>query len=134
MSTKKSTISPFTFVNNISYSKRDIYEESNGDGNYVPFLTNKYFSLFIDTILLANDLNIHHHVDYRMQHDFLLNTVRKRNRRADWLKKQRDDDVTLIMQYYGCNEQRAKEALNILTAEQIASIRHKTDTGGVNKK
>ena len=43
----------------------------------------------------------------------------------------RSKDIECIKTYFGYSNSKAKEALRILTDEQIAEIKTKIDTGGV---
>ena len=47
-----------------------------------------------------------------------------------WQKANRDKDIECVKLYFGYSNEKAKEALRILTDEQIAEIRIKTDKGG----
>ena len=50
-----------------------------------------------------------------------------------WQKSSADKDIECVKVYFGYSNEKAKEALRILTDEQIAEIKRKTDKGGVNK-
>lgn len=71
---KKTAI--FSIVNNISYNKNQSLDIS----DYNPFIVNKAFSLYPDTILISNEMNINHHISKKMQHDYLFHMIRKRKR------------------------------------------------------
>ena len=46
---------------------------------YSPYIINKCLAPFNDTIMLVNEMNMRHHLDPKLQYDFLLNTIRYRN-------------------------------------------------------
>jgi hypothetical protein len=48
-----------------------------------------------------------------------------------WQKADFDKDIECVKTYFGYSNAKAKEALRILTDEQIADIKTKIDTGGV---
>lgn len=109
----------------------DTADDESAEKNYDPFLTNKSLSYFVDTVLLANEMNMRHYLDKKIQYHFLLNSVRPRKRYVEeWFKKQKDDDLDVVMKYYKYGESKARIALSILSEEQLEIIRRKMDTGG----
>jgi hypothetical protein len=127
----------FDFVNSINYSKKDIISESENpelaEKIYDPFLTNRSLSYFIDTVLLANEMNKRHFLDKKQQFDFLLNTVRQNKRFAKWHKKPKEENVHLIMEYYGFSYAKAEEVADIFTSEQLTTIKNRLFKGGKNE-
>jgi len=97
---------------------------------YVPFVINRCLSYFPDTIMQVNEMNRYSHLPKKMQYDYLLHSTRNRNRYSEWLKKEDSEDVGLVSAYYGFSLTKAREALNILTDEQVCLIRSLSDTGG----
>ena len=99
--------------------------------DYSPFLVNRSLSYFMDTVMVANEMNINHHIDSRLQFDFLINSVRKRKRFSKWHKATAtSDDVNVIKQIYNYNDHRAYEALKLLSRGQINALRERVNTGG----
>lgn len=129
-------MNPFDYVNSINQSKKDIMTGTENDDlaekGYDPFITNRSLSNFNDTVQLANEMNRLHHLDKRMQFHFLLNTVRPRKRFAKWAKKEKSGDVDLVKQFYGYNDVKARQALTILTDDNLVTIRKKMEKGGRN--
>lgn len=100
--------------------------------DYAPFVVNRALSYHMDCVLYANELNKIPSVDKDMQYQYLLNTIRPMKRKfAPWQKASRDKDIECVKLYFGYSDQKAKDALRILTDEQIAEIRKRTDKGGV---
>lgn len=97
---------------------------------YPPYIINRCFSGFMDTVLYANEMNIASNLDNKMQYDFYINTLRKRKRFSPWLKKDSLKDLELVKQYYGYSNEKAKTALGLLTKEQLEFIKSKLDKGG----
>jgi len=97
---------------------------------YVPFVINRCLSYFPDTIMQVNEMNRYSHLPKKMQYDYLLHSTRNRNRYSEWLKKEESDDVVMVASYYKISLAKAREALNILTEEQVCLIRCLSDTGG----
>ena len=97
---------------------------------YQPFLVNKALSYFPDTAMYANEMNRRHLTDSKLQFQFFLNTVRPARRFAKWVKKQEDDDLAAVMEYYGYGPEKAKSALSILSSDQLITIKQKLEKGG----
>lgn len=119
----------FDFVNSINYKKEDILTEEN-QSQYVPYVVNKSLSYFIDTIFQANEMNVRHTTDKRLQFDFLLNSVRSKKRFSKWAKPEKLESIEVIKEYYGYNNERAKEVVNIFCDADINKIKDKLDKGG----
>ena len=116
---------PFDYVKAIN--EKTVLDDLTG---YIPFLTNAAFSMHLDTILLAEEMNQAHTLPPHMQYDFMYNAVRKGKRFGFRKKPEVSADLELIQEYYGYSYQKALSALELLTPEQITEIRHKMDKGG----
>ena len=101
---------PFDYVNAINYTKKDIMETEEDEGVYNSFLVNRSLSYFGDTAILANEMNISHHIDNRLQFSFLINIIRKRKRFSKWLKPETHNAVDVVKAYYGYSNEKAREA------------------------
>ncbi len=73
-------MTPFTFLNEINYGKKDIMIDDITEKLYNSFMVNRGLSYFRDTVIYANEMNKHHHLDSRLQFDFLINIIRKKKR------------------------------------------------------
>ncbi len=124
------SLSPFTFLNEINHGKKDIMVDDLVEKQYVPFMVNRSLSYFNDTILMANEMNINHHLDNRLQFDFLINIVRKRKRFSKWFKPESESDVEVVKNYYGYSNEKACQALTLLTKSQIEELKKKVNKGG----
>jgi hypothetical protein len=49
------------------------------------------------------------------------------------LKKEEDDDIELVKNYFGYSDKRAREALRILSKEDISNIKKELNIGGSRK-
>lgn len=123
-------ISPFDYINAISYTKKDLMETKEDEKNYNSFMVNRGLSYFPDTVEYANMMNQMYHLDSRLQFDFFINIVRPRKRFSKWSKKKKDGDLELVMKYFGYNANKAKSALSILTPDDLKIIKKKLDEGG----
>jgi hypothetical protein len=119
------------WLNSINFTKDNLTEE-NPDliKEYAPFIINKCLSGQIDSILFANEMNMNHHLDKDMQYSFYLNSLRKRKRFSPWLRKDKVTDLECIKQYYGYSNEKASQALKILSKDQIAFIKQRLEIGG----
>lgn len=119
------------WLNSINFNKENLIKE-NPDivKQYPPFIVNKCLSGHLDAIMFANEMNKNHHLDKDMQYSFLLNSLRKKKRFSPWIRKEKIDDLDAIKQYYGYSNEKSKEALRILSKEQINFIKSKIEKGG----
>ena len=101
---------------------------------YPPFIVHKCVAPFPDTIHLVKEMNIHHHLDSKLQFDFLLNSLRPRDRYTPWLKAKKIKNIEYVKEYYGYSNEKAKGALDILNDEQIKTIKDSLSKGGKNGK
>ena len=115
------------WLNSINFTKEDLTEHSK---EYPPYIINRCLSGHLDCIMFANEMNLHHHIDKDMQYSFYLNTLRKKKRFSPWLRKDKVQDLECVKQYYGYSNEKASQALKILTQEQINYIKKRLDTGG----
>lgn len=119
------------WLNSINFSKEDLTKEDpDAVKKYPPFIINKCLSGHLDCILFANEMNINHHLDKDMQYSFYINTLRKRKRFSPWLRKDKIEDLDLVKQYYGYSNEKAIQALKILSREQLDYIKKRLDIGG----
>lgn len=113
----------FTFIDIISYKKADIDDiDVHIQKEYVPFVVNKHFSLFPDTIFHANLINSYSFLSKKTQYEYLKHALRKRKRYTKWHKKQNNQQLNDICEYYNCSKRKAKEYENVLTPSQLARI------------
>ena len=119
------------WLNSINFNKENLIKE-NPDiiKQYQPFIVNKCLSGHLDCILFANEMNKSPHLDKDMQYSFFINTVRKRKRFSPWLRKDKIQDLDVVKQYYGYSNEKAMQALKILSKEQLDYIKQRLDIGG----
>ena len=120
------------YLNAINQTKEPLMdtEDEEWEKKYPSFIVNKCVAPFTDTILLVNEINQLHHLDKKMQFDFLLNSLRPRKRYTPWLKAKKLENLEYVKEYYGYNNEKAKEALDILNDEQISAIKRRLNKGG----
>ena len=119
------------YLNSINLSKKDLMEDDpDWEKNYPSYVINKCMSHHMDTIVFANEMNRYPNLDKRLQYDFYINTVRARKRFSPWGKKEKVKDLELVKQYYAYSNEKAKQALRILSPTQLDYIRNKLNKGG----
>ena len=124
------------YLNAINYQKTNLLDTDDEmwEKKYPPFIINKCLAPFSETIHLVNEMNIHHHLDSKLQFDFLLNSLRPRDRYTPWLKAKKIKNIEYVKEYYGYSNEKAKVALDILNDEQIKTIKDSLSKGGKNGK
>ena len=119
------------WLNSINQTKKNLIDEDPSlEKEYPPYIINRCFSGHLDAIMFAKEMNLYHFLDKKMQYDFLLNTLRSKKRFSPWLRKDTIKDLDLVKRYYGYSNEKAKQALRILTKEQLNFIKSKFETGG----
>ena len=122
------------WLNSINMSKENLIDEDPDiEGKYPPFIVNKCLSGQTDSLMFANEMNRFPQLDHKLQYDFFLNSLRKRKRFSPWLRKDKVDNISAVREYYGFSTEKAEQALNILTIEQINFIHGKLEKGGTQK-
>ena len=126
-------MTPFDYLNSINYTKEDVMHDDIDEKQYVPYVINRSLSYFPDTVAMANEMNRWHHIDNKLQFAFLINIVRKRKRFSKWNKPDSDNDIEAVKEYYGYSNEKARQALSLLSPEQINDIKKKVNKGGKRK-
>jgi hypothetical protein len=127
-------MNPFDYVNSILQNKQQLITDESTEKSYSPFLSNRSLSYHKDCIMYANEMNMRHNLDNKLQFDFLLNTIRSKKRPfAKWVKSEKGDDLECIKLVYGVSSSKAKEIARLLNQEQIQEIKKQTDIGGLRK-
>lgn len=128
-------MNPFDFLNSINFNKKNLLENTlpEDEKKYLPFMVNRGLSYFPDTVAVANEMNRYHHLDNKLQYDFLRSIVRKRKRFSKWNKVEQQDKIALIMECYGYTRPKAESVADLLSGEQIETIKRRLSKGGKTK-
>ena len=119
------------WLNSINFNKNNLIEEDPSTiKDYPSYIVNRCLSGHLDCIMFANEMNKYPNLDKDMQYSFYLNTLRKRKRFSPWLRKEKVTDLEIIKQYYGYSNDKASQALKILSKQQLDYIRQRLETGG----
>jgi hypothetical protein len=131
---KMPSISPFDFVNSIHYSKDNLIVDEWSEKQYNAFIINKSLSFGSDTVIQANEMNSRPHLAKKMQYDFLRNSIRPRKRFNKWIKSEKSEKIMLIQQYYKYNTEKACQVADLISDEQLITIKNKMFTGGLTNE
>ena len=119
------------WLSSINQTKDNILDEDLSlEKEYPPYIINKCLSGHIDCIMYANEMNINHRLNKKLQYDFYINIIRIKKRYSPWVKKEKIKDIEYVKSYYGYSNEKAEQALKILSKEQINFIKQKLDVGG----
>lgn len=119
---KTKKISPFDFANSINFTKENLIVDEATEKEYNPFIVNRAMGFAADTVIPGNEMNARPHIDNKMQYDFLCGVVRKSKRYSKWIKSE-EENLEAVQEYFGYSFNKAKEALRILTSEDIDKIK-----------
>ena len=123
------------YLYSINQSKKNILDEDpDAVKKYPSYIVNRCLSSFTDTVLYANEMNKNSHLPNKMQYDFFLNSVKPRKRFSPWARKDSIDYLDVVKEYYGYNDDKALQALRILTKNQLDKISYLLRKGGNNGK
>jgi len=126
------TTSFFDFLNAINDTKVDLMKEDpQNEKDYIPFMVNRGLSYFADTVMFANEMNSYSSINKNWQFDFYRIGITKKKRFSKWHKKdQATDEIKIVMKEYGYSSEKAARALELLTEEQVKTLKEKYKTGG----
>ena len=119
------------WLNSINFTKENLIQDDPSLAKeYPPYIINRCLSGHMDCIMFVNEMNKYSFLDKDRQYSFYLNILRKRKRFSPWLRKDKVADLDCVKQYYGYSNEKASQALKILSHEQLNFIRQRLDTGG----
>lgn len=124
------------YLNAINFTKENLLDTDDltWEKKYPPFIINKCLSMHYDCIAQANEMNGYHFLDKKVQFNFLINSIRKNKRfGGKWLSQTKLKNLEYIKEYYGYSNEKAKQAIDILTVEQIEEIKQSLTKGGRTK-
>lgn len=117
-------------IPSILQTKKDVLED---EKKYPAFIVNRAISFHYDCVLQANEMNMYPSLPGTMQYHYLLNSIRGYKRPfRKWEKRETIENLDAVKEYYNYSNEKAKEALVLLNAAQLESIRKELDKGGTN--
>ena len=126
-------MNPFDYVKAINSTKKDIMVDDISEAEYQPFIINRSLSYFPDTVLYANEMNLNSHLPARLQFDFFINIIKKRNRFSKWFKPTEIQSIDIVKEYYGYSDEKAKSVLSLFNNKQIENLKQRIYKGGRTK-
>ena len=123
----------FDYLNAITYKKKDIIgDDPIAEKFYEPYKMNKALSQNQDCILYVNEMNFRPSTDKKLQFDYFINNIRKRFRKAEkWLTPESLNDIDCVKEYFKYSDEKARQALNILSDGDLVVIRETIKKGGM---
>ena len=122
------------YLGPITHSKKKMSEISEDiettKKGYTPFVINRSLSYFPDCIMQANNMNIRYGLDKEMQFEYLRTSIRSKKRFSKWDRKDESERVDVIMKYFGYNYHKASEVADLISEEDIESMKSQMDVGG----
>ena len=120
------------YLNSINLNKENLMDSDDPawEKNYPAYVVNKCMSHNMDTVLFANEMNRYSFLPSRLQYDFYIHIVRPRKRFSPWGKKEKVNDLEIVKEYYGYSNEKAKQALRILSPTHLDYIKDKLNKGG----
>ena len=121
------------YLKSINNTKQNLMdsEDKMWEKRYPSFIINKCLApTGMHECLVVNEMNFHNHLDNKLQYDFLLNSLRKQNRYASWMKASKTKNLEYVKEYFGYSNEKAKSALKVLSEKDIANIKERLKKGG----
>lgn len=119
-------------IPSIHVKKKEVITAEN-EREYVPFVVNRALSFHHDIVMFVNQMNLVPNTDPLLQYHYLLNTVRAYRRPFQkWQKRETVENLEAVKEYFGYSNEKAKDALSILSDAQIEEIKKNLNKGGLN--
>lgn len=119
----------------IMQTKKDVLVTEEDEKSYVPFIVNKALSFHLDCVMRANEMNMRPELDKKLQNHYMLNTIRGYKRPFQkWYKRKTEENIVMLQEYYNYSSDKAKEALRVLSDDQLNEIRRILNKGGSDDK
>jgi len=120
-------------VPSILQTKKNVFNDERDYKDYKPYMVNRALSFHMDCVLYANEMNLYPGLDSDMQYQYFLNTIRPMKRKFQpWQRQEVLKDLECVKQYFGYSDEKAKDALRILTDDNLAEIKARTNIGGIS--
>lgn len=124
----------FDYIKMLSQTKEVPAFDEHFEKTYNQYVTNMYFSLYQDTAMLANELQVRcSEMSNRLHFLFLHKMVPKRKR--EWVQWYKPEAITpkleLIMDVYNYNRVKAQTALGLLRKNDLKELNNMQFKGGL---
>jgi hypothetical protein len=110
-------------LNSINQTKENLLSKDlKLEKDYVPYVINKCFSYFPETVFHANRMNMHSFLDKKMQYDYYMYSVSKKKRFSKWIKPEEDEKLELIKEVFGYSDKKAREVLDLFDLKALKEL------------
>jgi hypothetical protein len=75
-------------------------------------------------------MNKNSHIDNKLAFHYYINSIRPKKRFSKWAKRQDSEDFEAVKEYFKYNNTKTEQALQLLSPDQIKTIKKKLNTGG----
>lgn len=116
----------FRYLNAINVSKKDFLKDEGCEEairfkkEYVPFVINQFLGGSIDTVLLANEVNVRMPPERHFL--FLLNCVKPRKRFTRWVAVKKDKEIEILSKHYNISTRRAREYRQLISDKEMKEL------------
>ncbi len=117
----------FRFLKSILTTKEYQMNSEYDEKEYSPIFHNIGLSQHIDAILYVNEMNINwRSLTPKMNYDYYFGSIRKMRRKfSKWAKKKiNEEDLQLVMEYFGTNRHVAEEYLRVLMTDSEKGLKY----------
>ena len=129
---KEKTKSPLFEVIGLINSK-DHYPDEDEIKNYSPYIGNYQFSLFKETIFVAQKMNVLWAIPKEANFSFYFYGLEKRNRFSKWEKKNKEEEekINLLKELFDYSSLRARETIPLIDSLNLwEDIKKELNKGG----
>ena len=111
------------FLNSINQTKENLMDKNpKVEKDYVPFVINKCFSYFSDTVFYANRMNQVSFLDKKLQYDYYLHSILKRKRFSKWIKPEQNSKIDMIKEVFGYSDRQAREVADLIPDDALKDL------------
>lgn len=104
----------FDFVESISSTKEDLISAGRPESEYNAFVVNRSLSYHPDSVLYVNEMNLWRDLPRRLQYDYLLHSLRRRQRRGRWSRPTDTERVAAVSERFQLSHKKAREMIRVL--------------------
>ena len=126
----------FDFFTSINHKKDLLKDGPQAVILYNSSMINQLLSQYPDAILHVNEMNSRPNCDDKLQFDYFLHSLRKGDRNIQTRTGKQsyldDNNLELVKEYYGYSTSKAKVVLEILTDDELESIRKRLFKSGTS--
>jgi len=115
----------------ILQTKKNVIDD---EKDYPAYIVNKALSFHKDCVLFANEMNKVPNIDGILQYHYHLHSIRAYKRPFQkWQKLAKDSDLSAVKEYFNYSNEKAKEAMMVLSQDDLVKIKKSLFKGGSKK-